>query len=77
MQLTMYGRAECCLCDEMWSVVEVVGREQGVSAVKVDVDGDPVAEAAYGDRVPVLCIDGEPAFVHRVSAAALRARLAS
>jgi hypothetical protein len=75
MQLTMYGRAECCLCDEMWSVVEMVGREQGVPAVKVDVDADPATAAAYGDRVPVLCIDGEPAFVHRVSAALLRTRL--
>lgn len=75
MQLTMYGRAECCLCDDMWSVVEAVGRERGIPAVKVDVDGDPAAAAAYGDRIPVLCIDDEPAFVYRVSAAALRARL--
>jgi hypothetical protein len=75
MRLTMYGRSECCLCDEMWSVVEIVGRERGLAVEKVDVDGDPTLMAAYGDRVPVLCVDGEPAFVYRVSAPALRARL--
>jgi hypothetical protein len=77
MQLTMYGRTECCLCDEMWSVVEAVGRERGVPAVKVDVDGDPDLADAYGDRVPVLCIDGVPAFVYRVTASKLRDRLAT
>lgn len=76
MQLTMYGRSECCLCDEMWSVVEVVGRERGLPVAKLDVDDDPGTAAEYGDRIPVLVIDGEPAFVYRVSAAALRARLA-
>lgn len=75
MQLTMYGRMDCCLCDEMWSVVEAVGRERGLAVRKVDVDADPVTAAAYGDRIPVLCIDDEPAFEHRVSAAALCARL--
>lgn len=76
MQLTMYGRTDCCLCDDMWSVVETVGRERGVPVAKVDVDADPTTAAAWGDRVPVLCIDDEPAFVYRVSAATLRARLA-
>jgi len=71
----MYGRAECCLCDEMWAVVQTVGREVGASLRKLDVDEEPALAEAYGDRVPVLCIDGEPAFVHRVSARALRTRL--
>jgi hypothetical protein len=76
MQLTMYGRAECCLCDEMWVVVDAVAREHGVAARKVDVDTDPALATAYGERVPVLCIDGRMAFKHRVTPEALRARLA-
>jgi hypothetical protein len=44
--------------------------------VEVDVDDDPALVRAYGDDVPVLCVNGVRAFAHRVDAAALRARLA-
>ena len=71
----MYGRADCCLCDDMWVVVQEVGRELGATVSKLDVDADSETAVAYGDRIPVLCIDGKPAFQYRVSARALRARL--
>jgi thiol-disulfide isomerase/thioredoxin len=76
MQLTMYGREECCLCDEMWAVVEPMAREHGVPVEKIDVDSDPALARAYGERVPLLCIDGRPAFKYRVTGDALRTRLA-
>ena len=77
IRLTLYGRADCHLCHEMRRVVdEVVGNVDGVDVVEVDVDDDPALVRAYGDDVPVLCVNGVRAFVHRVDAAALRARLA-
>jgi hypothetical protein len=57
-------------------VDEVVRNVEGVDVVEVDVDDDPALVRAYGDDVPVLCVNGVRAFVHRVDAAALRARLA-
>jgi thiol-disulfide isomerase/thioredoxin len=75
MRLTLYGRADCELCDEMLDVVERVAGERGLRVEKVDVDGDPRLAAEYGFDVPVLCIDGEKVFQHRVTEAAVRARL--
>jgi hypothetical protein len=76
IQLTLYSRAGCHLCDEMRAVVEAVGREVEISLAVVDVDGDPKLLRAYGDEVPVLAVNGEKAFAVRVDAPALRARLA-
>jgi hypothetical protein len=76
MQLTLYGRKDCCLCDEMAEVVDVVAAERGIEVVKVDVDTDPALAAAYGHEIPVLC-RGECRLVSgRVSARALRGLLA-
>jgi hypothetical protein len=80
IRLTLYGRADCHLCHEMRRVVDDVVRDTGrtgaVEVVEVDVDGDPALVRAYGDDVPVLCVNGVRAFEHRVDRAALAARLA-
>jgi glutaredoxin len=75
MRLTLYGRADCELCEDMLAVVERVVGERGVRVEVVDVDGDPQLASDYGFDVPVLCLDGEKVFQHRVTEAALRARL--
>ena len=76
IRLTLYGRADCHLCHEMRAVVEAVGRDWPLELEEVDVDGDPALVAAYGEEVPVLCVNGRRAFTTRVDARALRARLA-
>lgn len=55
--------------------------EAGVPWVEVDVDdppapGTPDMFAAYGERVPVVAVDGVEVAQWRVSAPALRAALA-
>ena len=80
IRLTLYGRADCHLCHEMRRVVDEVVRNTGnvgvVEVVEVDVDGDPALVRAYGDDVPVLCVNGVRAFAHQVDHAALTTRLA-
>ena len=80
IRLTLYGRADCHLCHAMRRVVDEVLRDTGrtgtVEVVEVDVDGDPALVRAYGDDVPVLCVNGVRAFAHRVDRGALQARLA-
>jgi hypothetical protein len=75
MQLTLYGRKDCCLCDEMAGVVAEVAAERGLAVAKVDVDDDPALARAYGDEVPVLCLGERRLVSGRVSARALRAML--
>ena len=76
IRITLYGRADCELCHEMRIVVDEVGRALPLDGEEVDVDGSPELRARWGDTVPVLAVNGRPAFKVRVTAAALRDRLA-
>jgi hypothetical protein len=76
MQLTLYGRKDCCLCDEMAEVVAVVAAERGYEVRKIDVDDDPALARAYGHEIPVLCAGDRRVVAGRVSVRALRALLA-
>ncbi len=74
--VVLYGKPECCLCDDMKAVVDEVRREIPFALEVIDISGDAVLEAAYGTEIPVLMIDGRKAFKYRVDATALRRRLA-
>jgi hypothetical protein len=73
--LTLYGRPGCHLCDDARVAVEraVAGRE--VVLKQVDVSLDATLNAQYGERIPVLEIDGETAFELFVDEGVLRRRL--
>ncbi len=78
----LYGRVACHLCDEARAVVARVCDEAGVPWAEVDVDDPPVAGAAdlfesYGERVPVVAVDGVDVAQWRISERVLRAALAS
>ncbi len=74
--VVLYGKPECCLCDDMKAVVDEVRREIPFALEVIDISGDAVLEVAYGTEIPVLMIDGRKAFKYRVDATALRRRLA-
>lgn len=76
MRLTLYGKPGCCLCDEAREAVEAVRAEQPFDLVEVDVTLDPVLHRAFGERIPVLAVDGEEVFELEVGASALAAELA-
>ncbi|HLK11782.1 MAG TPA: glutaredoxin family protein [Candidatus Binatia bacterium] len=76
IRLTLYTRAGCHLCEEMRAVVNRVARDVRLTLEEVDVDGDPALARAYGEEVPVLCVNGRKAFKVGVDEPRLRARLA-
>jgi hypothetical protein len=57
--LILYGKPGCHLCDEARAAVERVTAGRGVPVDHVDVSRDPTLYARYGERIPVLEIDGE------------------
>jgi hypothetical protein len=57
--LTLIGRTYCHLCDEMANALRPLAAAHGARVVVLDADADPMLEAAYGERVPVLVL-GEP-----------------
>lgn len=74
IELTLYVREECGLCDEMRAGID----EEGGGAVRlriVDVDGSPARRRRFGDRVPVLVHEGEVVCFGRLDRSRLRALL--
>lgn len=54
VELTLYGRSWCHLCDDMISALRSLRAARDFRVVVVDVDSDPALELRFGDKVPVL-----------------------
>ena len=74
-KITLYGKPGCHLCDTARTVVERVRAEHEFELQEVDVSVDPVLYGRYGERIPVLELDGEELFEFFVQEASLRERL--
>jgi hypothetical protein len=73
--VTLYGKPGCCLCDDARAAVDAVRRDVPFELREVDVSIDPRLMREYGERIPVLELDGEELFELRVDPRALRHRL--
>jgi len=56
--LMVYSRRGCHLCELLLEEIEPLVRDRANVRV-LDVDERPEWQAAYGDRVPVVCCDGD------------------
>jgi len=74
-QVTLYGKPGCHLCDDARAVVERVRAAHPFELREVDVSLDPELDRAYGERIPVLELDGEELFEFFVDAAELGRRI--
>lgn len=63
-RVTLYSRAGCHLCED--AAAEL--RRIGVEFAEVDITGDSELEADYGDRIPVIMVDGKEHGYWRVEA---------
>src|SRR5689334_24734904 len=56
--LQLLTRAGCTLCAAAAATLGQIAAEAGLVPVEVDVDTDPDLQAEFGDRVPVVLLDG-------------------
>lgn len=54
VELTLYGRTYCHLCDDMLTGLHALQARFAFQVTVIDVDSDPALEARYGELVPVL-----------------------
>jgi glutaredoxin len=73
--LTLYGKPGCHLCEEARRAIEAVRAEREFELREVDVSLEPDLNRSYGERIPVVEIEGEEAFRFHVDPQALRDRL--
>ena len=74
-RLTLYTRADCCLCEEMKAVIRRVARKVPLAVEEIDVDSAPDLRREYGDEVPVLLINGRKAIKYRTTERELSKKL--
>jgi glutaredoxin len=71
VNIVVYGKPGCHLCDDARAVLERVG----APFEEIDITTDDALHAAYLERIPVIAIDGRERFEFFVDEAALRALL--
>ncbi|MGY1590368.1 glutaredoxin family protein [Geodermatophilus sp. SYSU D00708] len=57
-RLQLLTREGCHLCEDAATTLAQIAAEAGLPTGSVDVDSDPELQAEYGDRVPVVLLDG-------------------
>jgi glutaredoxin len=71
--LTLYGKPGCHLCDEARVVLVGMRAELGFELEEIDVTLDPRLHAEYGERIPVVELDGSVLAHYFVDPKAIRA----
>jgi glutaredoxin len=74
-RVTLYGKPGCHLCDDARAAVERVRAAHPFDLREVDVSLDPELFRAYGERIPVLEVEGEELFQFHVDEAELARRV--
>jgi thiol-disulfide isomerase/thioredoxin len=74
IDLTIYSRPDCHLCDEMKTIVTRVAKSApGPTIIRcIDISTDPDLERRYGVEIPVLLINGKKAAKYRIDEVELR-----
>ena len=69
--VTLYGKPGCHLCEDARSVIDQVRERREFELREVDISVDPGLNRRYGERIPVVEIDGEECFQFFVDPAGL------
>ncbi|RXK88705.1 glutaredoxin family protein [Chlorobaculum sp. 24CR] len=65
-RVTIYGKPECCLCDAALEVLDEARRQIPFEIEKCDISGSADLVERYGLDIPVILVDGQVAFKHRI-----------
>ncbi len=70
--VTIVSRHDCHLCRVVYRVAEQIQPDISFDLVAVDIDSDQRLLAQYGDRVPVVLINGRETLSGKVTGGELR-----
>jgi glutaredoxin len=75
MKVEIYSKADCSLCDDAKAILEEVRLRVPFELVEIDIEKDASAFERYRYDIPVVFIDGQKAFKHRLDARLVEQRL--
>ncbi len=67
LNVVLYTRPGCHLCEVAWEQLRTAQVQWGFRLSAVDVDDDADLVARYGEQVPVVCVDGIVRFRGRIN----------
>ncbi len=73
--VTLWGKADCCLCDRAQAVLERLAREFPLHLEKRDILADPDVYEQFRFIIPVVEIEGGPRFEGKITEYWLRQAL--
>jgi glutaredoxin len=59
MKVTLYTKADCCLCSEAEAMLRGINGKIRFELELVDIEVDGPTYASYRDRIPVVAVNGE------------------
>ncbi len=75
VQIKVYSKEDCCLCDDVKNVLKKVQKDIPFETIEVDITKDPRLFEKYRDQIPVVFINGQKAFKYKVSEDGLKKKL--
>jgi glutaredoxin len=75
LEVTLYTRPGCHLCEDAKEVMNPLLKEYGVSLKEVNIDEDRELTERYGLDIPVVLVGGRKAAKHRVDPRQFRRQL--
>lgn len=75
-RITLLSKPGCHLCDDARSIIARIAGELGVPWEERDITLDEADNIEYGDRIPVILVDGKEHGFWRVEEERLRRALA-
>ena len=74
-KVILYGKKECCLCDDAMEILQKVNASLPIDLEKRDISDDGELLERFGLKIPVIFVDGVEVFKYRVNENRLRALL--
>ena len=65
-QVVIYGKPDCCLCDEAKLLLRKLEVSHRFAWREVNILDDPETHERYKNEIPVVFIDGKKAFKYRI-----------
>ena len=74
-RVVIYSRPGCHLCEEAKKVIEASGYRGEYTLEEINIESDAELLRRYRYDIPVITINGEEAFRHRLTATEFRQKL--
>ena len=75
IEAVLLTRPGCCLCDELKAALQRAAQRSPLHLLEIDVSSNPALEAAYGERIPLLWLNGSLSAKYRISEQELHEKL--